>query len=584
MKKRRSVTFNHNPLLEKGLPVWRPRVVLLAMLFGSFALVARAGYLQGVNDEFLQAKGAARYSRAIEVPATRGKITDRHGTVLAASTPVKSIWAIPADAKLSPSQARELAGLLDMDVRELDRKLARDTNFAYLKRQVPPEVAEKIAELKLTGIHQEQEYRRYYPGAEVMAHVLGFTGVDDHGQEGVELAFEDQLAGKPGSRRVIKDNLGRIVEDVKSIKKPQEGKDITLSIDAKIQYLAYAALQDAMKLHRAKAGGVVVLDARTGEVLAMVNAPTFNPNNRVSLTGAQLRNRALTDTFEPGSVLKPFVAGLALETGKVRFDTMIDTGDGRMTIGNATINDTHRHGLMTVAEVIQKSSNVGIVRIAMNFKPEEMWSMYDSLGFGSPLRVGFPGEASGRLRPAASWRPIEQATMAYGHGISVSLMQLAHAYMVFARDGDIVPLSLTRAEAPVLSGQRVFRPQTVREVRAMMEMVTEDGGTAPLAHVPGYRVAGKTGTAHKLEGAKYTDKYVASFVGVAPASDPRLVIAVMIDEPSNRQYYGGQVAAPVFAKVMAGALRAMSVPPDAPITPVQVAQTGAGPSSARENM
>jgi cell division protein FtsI (penicillin-binding protein 3) len=586
MKKRRSVTFNHNPLLEKGLPVWRPRVVLLAMLCGSFALVARAGYLQGVNDEFLQAKGAARYSREIEIPATRGKITDRHGTVLAASTPVKSIWAIPTDAKLTPSQARELAGLLDMDVRALDRKLARDTNFAYLKRQVPPEVAGRIAELKLPGIHQEQEYRRYYPGAEVMAHVLGFTGVDDHGQEGVELAFEDQLAGKPGSRRVIKDNRGRIVEDVKSIKKPQEGQDIALSIDAKIQYLAYSALQEAMKKHNARSGGVVVLDARTGEVLAMVNAPTYNPNNRVSLTGAQLRNRAVTDTFEPGSVLKPFIAGLGLESGKVRFDTMIDTGNGRMTIGNATISDTHRHGLMTVAEVIQKSSNVGIVRIAMNFKPEEMWSLYDSLGFGSPLRVGFPGEASGRLRPAKSWRPIEQATMSYGHGISVSLMQLAHAYMVFAREGDLIPLSLTRAEAPRLSGQQVFRPQTVREVRAMMEMVATTGGTAPLANVPGYRIAGKTGTAHKLEAGKYTDKYLASFVGIAPASDPRLVIAVMIDEPGNKQYYGGQVAAPVFSQVMAGALRAMSVPPDAPISPLQVARTGSAPtpSPIRENM
>ncbi len=584
MKKRKSVTFNHNPLLEKGLPVWRPRVVLLALLCGSFALVARAGYLQGVNDEFLQAKGESRYARVLEIPATRGKITDRHGTVLAASTPVRSIWAIPGDAKLKPKESRELASLLDMDVRALNRKLARDTDFAYLKRQVSPEVAKKVEGLNLPGIHDHREYRRYYPGAEVMAHVLGFTGVDDRGQEGVELAFESQLAGKPGSRRVIKDRRGRIVEDVESIRKPQEGKDIALSIDAKIQYLAYAALQEAMKTHRAKAGGVVVLDARTGEVLAMVNAPTFNPNNRGTLSGAQLRNRAITDTFEPGSVMKPFIAGLALETGKVRFDTVIDTGEGRLTIGNASISDTHKHGLLTVAQVIQKSSNVGIVRVAMNFQPKEMWSMFDSLGFGSPLRVGFPGEASGRLRPASTWRPIEQATMAYGHGVSVSLMQLAHAYLAFARDGDLVPLTLTRAEAPRLTGQRVFSPQTVREVRAMMEMVTDEGGTAPQARVAGYRVAGKTGTAHKLEGAKYTDKYIASFVGIAPASDPRLVIAVMLDEPRNKQYYGGQVAGPVFSKVMAGALRAMSVPPDAPITPVQVAQTGEAPPTAREHM
>ena len=584
MKKRRGVTFNHNPLLEKGLPVWRPRVVLLALLCGSFALVARAGYLQGVNDDFLQAKGASRYARVLEISATRGKIMDRHGTVLAASTPVKSVWAIPGDAKLSPTDARKLAALLDINVRDLNRKLAREADFVFLQRQVAPAAAAKVAALKLPGIHEENEYRRYYPGAEVMAHVLGFTGVDDHGQEGIELAFEAQLAGKAGSRRVIKDRRGRIVEDAGSIRTPQEGQDITLSLDAKIQYLAYAALQEAMSASRAKSGGVVVLDARSGEVLAMVNAPTYNPNNRDVLSGAQLRNRAMTDTFEPGSVMKPFIAALALERGKFRFDTVIDTGDGRLTFDNATISDAHKHGPLTVAEVIQKSSNVGTVRMAMSFKPKEMWSLYDSLGFGSPLLTGFPGEASGRLRPANRWRPIEQATMSYGHGVSVSLMQLARAYAVFAREGDMVPVQLTRADAPQPAGQRIFSPQTVREMRAMMEMVTQEGGTAPMAKVPGYRVAGKTGTAHKLQGAKYTDKYVASFVGFAPVSDPRLVIAVVVDEPAGKQYYGGQVAAPIFAKVMGGALRALSVPPDAPVSPMQLARTGEPLEVVRENM
>ncbi|MCB1938493.1 MAG: penicillin-binding protein 2 [Rhodocyclaceae bacterium] len=584
MKKRRGVTFNHNPLLEKGLPVWRPRVVLLALLCGSFALVARAGYLQGVNDDFLQAKGASRYARVLEISATRGKIMDRHGTVLAASTPVKSVWAIPGDAKLSPTDARKLAALLDINVRDLNRKLAREADFVFLQRQVAPAAAAKVAALKLPGIHEENEYRRYYPGAEVMAHVLGFTGVDDHGQEGIELAFEAQLAGKAGSRRVIKDRRGRIVEDAGSIRTPQEGQDITLSLDAKIQYLAYAALQEAMSASRAKSGGVVVLDARSGEVLAMVNAPTYNPNNRDVLSGAQLRNRAMTDTFEPGSVMKPFIAALALERGKFRFDTVIDTGDGRLTFDNATISDAHKHGPLTVAEVIQKSSNVGTVRMAMSFKPKEMWSLYDSLGFGSPLLTGFPGEASGRLRPANRWRPIEQATMSYGHGVSVSLMQLARAYAVFAREGDMVPVRLTRADAPQPAGQRIFSPQTVREMRAMMEMVTQEGGTAPMAKVPGYRVAGKTGTAHKLQGAKYTDKYVASFVGFAPVSDPRLVIAVVVDEPAGKQYYGGQVAAPIFAKVMGGALRALSVPPDAPVSPMQLARTGEPLEVVRENM
>ncbi|MCB1959750.1 MAG: penicillin-binding protein 2 [Rhodocyclaceae bacterium] len=584
MKKRRGVTFNHNPLLEKGLPVWRPRVVLLALLFGSFALVARAGYLQGVQDDFLQAKGASRYARVLEIPATRGKIMDRHGAVLAASTPVKSVWAIPGDAKLSPTDARKLAGLLDMNVRELNRKLARESDFVFLQRQVSPEVAARVADMNLPGIHEENAHRRYYPGAEVMAHVLGFTGVDDHGQEGIELAFEAQLAGKAGSRRVIKDRRGRIVEDVESIRTPQEGQDITLSLDGKIQYLAYAALQEAMSVHRAKSGGVVVLDAHSGEVLAMVNAPTYNPNNRDALSGAQLRNRAITDTFEPGSVMKPFVAALALERGKFRFDTVIDTGDGRMSFDNATISDAHKHGPLTVAEVIQKSSNIGIVRMAMSFQPQEMWSLYDSLGFGTAMLTGFPGEASGRLRPASAWRPVEQATMSYGHGVSVSLMQLARAYAVFARDGDMVPVRLTRAEAPQPAGQRIFSPQTVREMRAMMEMVVQEGGTAPQAQVPGYRVAGKTGTAHKLVGAKYSDKYVASFVGFAPVSNPRLVIAVMIDEPSGKQYYGGQVAAPVFSKVMSGALRALSVPPDAPVAPMHMARTGESASLVRESM
>ncbi|MBT0962498.1 peptidoglycan D,D-transpeptidase FtsI family protein [Denitromonas iodatirespirans] len=581
---KRSVTFNHNPLLAKGLPVWRPRVVLLALLCGSFALVARAAYLQGVNDEFLQAKGESRYARVIEIPATRGKITDRHGTVLAASTPVKSIWAIPGDAKLTPAEVRKLAGLLDMDARDLSHRLGKDGDFVYLKRQVPPEVAERVAEMKLAGIHEQREYRRYYPGAEVMSHLLGFTGVDDHGQEGVELAFDRQLTGKPGSRRVIKDRRGRIVEDVESIRTPQEGQDIALSVDAKIQYLAYAALQSAMDTYRAKAGGVVVLDARSGEVLAMVNAPSYNPNNRESLSGAQLRNRALTDTFEPGSVVKPIIAAMALESGKFRFDTVIDTGNGRMALANATISDTKPHGRLTVAEVIQKSSNIGAVRMAMSFEPQQMWRVYDEMGFGSAVGLGFPGEASGRLRAANQWRPIEQATMAYGYGLSASLMQVARSYLVFARDGEMIPVTLTRADAPPPAGRRVFSAQTVRETRAMMEMVTQAGGTAVHGQVPGYRVAGKTGTSHKLEGANYTSKYIASFVGLAPVSDPRLVVAVMIDEPSGKQYYGGQVAGPVFARVMGGALRALSIPPDAPVTPMQVARGKEEPTAARGRM
>ncbi len=574
--------FAQSPLLSQPLPAWRARLLLLGLLTSFLTLVGWSLYLQGFNSSFLQEKGASRYSRVIELSATRGRIMDRHGDVLAVSTPVKSIWAIPEDARLQPAQARALAGLLEMDVRELTRKLASEREFVFIKRQIAPPVAEKIAALNLPGIHEQREYRRYYPSAEVISHMLGFTGAEDVGQEGIELAFQDTLAGKPGSRRVIKDRRGQIVEDVESIKLPLEGKDVTLALDSKIQYLAYANLRQALLDHKAKAGGIVVLDAKTGEVLALVNLPTYNPNNRVRLAGAQLRNRALTDTFEPGSTMKPFTAALALEKGKFRFDSVIQTAPGTLTIGGATIHDAHMHGLLTVAQVIQKSSNVGAAKMALTFPPEEMWRMFDSLGFGTPLKLGFPGEVSGRLRPAKSWHPIEQATMAYGHGISVTLIQLAHAYLAFARDGDLLPLSLTRVETPPLVGKSVFSAQTAHEVRAMLELAVLPGGTAPKAQVHGYRVAGKTGTAHKLDGASYSNKYVASFVGFAPASDPRLIVAVMIDEPSAGIYYGGDVAAPVFSQVMAGSLRALGVAPDAASSGLQVAKDSSLP--IRESM
>lgn len=567
--------FANSPLLSQLLPAWRARFVAALILLAFGALAARSVYLQVVKNDFLQQKGESRYSRVIELSATRGRIVDRSGDVLAVSTPVKSVWAIPEDARLTPAQARELASLAEMDLSELNRRLATEKDFVFIKRQIPPDTAEKIAALNLPGIHQQREYRRYYPAGDVTAHMLGFTGVEDKGQEGIELAFEAQLAGKSGSRRVIKDRLGRIVEDVESIRSPQEGKDLALALDGKIQYLAFTHLKQALAEHKAKAGSIVVLDARNGEVLALANLPAYNPNNRVKLTGAQLRNRALTDVFEPGSTMKPFTAALALEKGRFRFDSQIQTAPGRLTIGNATISDAHPHGLLTVAQVVQKSSNVGTVKIASGFAPEEMWQMFDALGFGQPLRLGFPGEVGGRLRPYKTWRPIEQATMSYGHGISVTLMQLARAYLVFARDGDLIPLSLTRLESPPLAGKSIFSAQTAREVRAMLEMAAQPGGTAPKAQIPGYRVAGKTGTAHKLEGGVYADRYVAAFVGFAPVSDPRLVVAVMIDEPSAGKYFGGEVAAPVFAQVMAGSLRSLGVAADAPLKPVQVAREAA---------
>ncbi|MBK1680800.1 peptidoglycan D,D-transpeptidase FtsI family protein [Rhodocyclus tenuis] len=565
LKGRLAHKFAESPLLLLRLPAWRSRLLALLIL-GAFALlIGRAFYLQVLNNDFLQEKGDSRYRRDLEISASRGRIADRNGDVLAVSTPMKSVWAIPADAKLTPEQTQQLARLLEANPKDLSRKLASEKSFVYLHRQIPPEVAEKIAALKLPGVGQNTEYRRYYPTGEMTAHLVGFTGIDDKGLEGVELAFQKQLLGRPGSRSVIKDRRGQIVEDVGSIRPPQDGQDIRLSLDSKIQYLAYSQLKQAVAESQAKAGGVAVVDARTGEVLALANWPTYNPNNRESLSGAQLRNRAVTDAFEPGSTLKPFTVALALEKGKVRFDTVIDCAPGRMTIGTATINDAHSHGPLTVAEVIQKSSNVGAAKIAAMLAPQEMWEMFDAVGFGQVPELGFPGEVSGRLRPWKHWRPIEQATMSYGHGISVSLIQLIHAYTVFAREGELIPLSLTRLEAPPPKGAMIYSPQTVREVVAMLEMAVRPGGTAPKAQIPGYRVAGKTGTAHKLEDGVYAKRYVASFVGLAPASAPRLIVAVMIDEPSAGRHFGGDVAGPVFASVMAGALRTLGVPPDSPL-------------------
>lgn len=565
--------YAESPVLQLALQGWRSRLVGIVLMLAFAALAGRAFYLQVIHNDFLQGKGEQRYLRDIEVSASRGKVVDRHGDMLAVSTPMKSLWAIPADARqMNAVQKRDLAQVLDMPLRELDGKLASEKGFVFLKRQVSPEVADKVAGLKLPGVHQEREYRRYYPTGEMSSHLVGFTGLDDRGLEGVELAFQNSLQGHAGSRSVIKDRRGNIIEDVVAMKPPQDGKDIRLALDAKLQYLAYSHLKNAVAENKAKAGSVVVLDVKTGEVLALANWPTYNPNNRENLSGAQLRNRAVTDTFEPGSTLKPFTAALALERGAFRFGTVIDCAPGRMTIGSATISDAHPHGALTVAQVIQKSSNVGTTKMALTFQPQEMWEMFDALGFGQQPRLGFPGEVSGRLRPWKKWRPIEQATMSYGHGISVTLVQLARAYAALARDGDLIPLSLVRTDEPLVRGTSVFSAQTAREVRAMLEMAVSPEGTAPKARVPGYRVAGKTGTAHKLEGNSYVNKYVASFVGLAPVSDPRLVVAVMIDEPSAGRHYGGDVAGPVFSQIMGSSLRTLGIPPDAP---VQVAQ-GAG--------
>jgi cell division protein FtsI (penicillin-binding protein 3) len=552
------------PDITAKLPEWRATALFAVLLAGLAGLLGRGVYLQGIHDDFLQEKGNARYSRVIEVGAHRGLISDRNGEPLAVSTPVESVWASPPDVEADRRQVKKLAQILGMDSEEVKNRLfdtSRD--FVYLKRLLPPDQVEKVVNLNLPGVMLQREYRRYYPSGEEAAQTLGFTGQDDIGQEGMELALQEQLAGKPGSQRVIKDNRGYIVEDAGSLNAPKPGSDIMLSLDGNLQHIAYRELEDTVKQHHAQSGAVVVLDARSGEVLALANYPGYNPNNRGNTSSKAMRNRAITDLFEPGSTLKPFTVATAIETGKVNPHTVINTEHGIYTLGGRKIHDSHPEPMLTVAQVIQKSSNIGAAKIALKLKSETMWEGLSNSGFGEQTGSNFPGEAPGKLRDPKTWRPIEQATMAYGHGISVNLLQLARAYTIFATDGELKPISLLKLDAPV-TGKKVFSERTVSEIRHMMEMVVLPGGTAPLAQVAGYRVAGKTGTAHKLEGGHYVDHYVASFVGFAPASDPRLVVAVMIDDPAGPDYYGGEVAGPAFSKIMGDALHALNVPNDAP--------------------
>lgn len=552
--------------LPVGFASWRARALLGLLLGGFAALAGRALYLQGLHNDFLREKGESRYTRVIELIPTRGAIVDRNNEPLAISTPVESVAASPADVEITPDQVKRLARMLQTDAAEITRKLSdARREFVYLKRQLPPEDAARVVALGIPGVFLQREYRRYYPASEVTAHLIGFTDVDGRGQEALELAFEAQLAGQPGSRRVIRNRLGHIVEDVESIRSAQDGRTLRLSIDMRIQSLAFRELKAAVTTHRARAGGIVVLDVSTGEVLAMVNLPSYNPNNRGKFDPGRTRNRALTDLFEPGSTLKPFTAAAALSAGIVSPDSVIQTAPGNLAIGKRVIHDAHPLGALTVSQVIQKSSNIGAAKLALGLKPETLWTLFHEVGFGNSPRSGFPGEVSGRLRAHAGWRPIEQATMSYGHGISVSLLQLARAYLIFATDGQVMPATLVKRETPA-EASRVISPEVAQAVRRMLELAVQPGGTAPRAQVTGYRVAGKTGTAHKLVGRHYApDKYVSSFVGFAPASRPRLVVAVMIDEPGAGKYYGGVVAAPVFSLVMSGALRLLAVAPDAPL-------------------
>ncbi len=570
----RSIQYTSSPLLASRTPVWRSKFVVAMLALGFVVLAGRAAYIQVISNDFFQKQGQVRFARTLELPANRGRVLDRNGQILATSVLAPSIWAIPEDVERDPKQLQRLARLLDMPLADLNRKLEdEDKTFVWLRRQVDEGVARQIAALEIKGIYQRKEYKRQYPEGEVAAHLVGFTNIEDQGQEGVELAFNSTLAGKPGSRRVIKDRLGSVVEAVGAQVPPVEGQDVQLSIDSKIQFYAYQRLKQAVQEHQAQAGSVVVLDAQTGELLALANYPSYNPARRLSHKNAPLRNRALTDSFEPGSTVKPLVAALALEKGVAAPSTPIQlSATGRLTVGSSTISDSHAHAVLTLNEVVQKSSNIGMVKLSQQMSARDLWEMYSQVGFGQRPQLPFPGAVSGRLRPWKTWKPIEHATMSYGYGLSLSLVQLAHAYTLFAHDGEIIPISLQKTQGPV-QGVRIVQARHARAVRHMLNLATGPGGTAPKAQTLGYSVGGKTGTARKQEGRGYADKkYRSFFVGLAPVASPRIIVAVMIDEPDAGKYYGGDVAAPVFSETVQQTLHLLGVQPDIEVKPAIVAQ------------
>ena len=569
----RSVLYTSSPLLASKTPVWRSKFIVAAIAFAFVGLAGRAAYVQFFNNDFFQRQGEVRFVRTLELPANRGRILDRNGLILASSVPAPSIWAIPEDVIVSKEQLSALSTLLEMPLGELNKKLSdEDKSFIWVKRQVDDAVAQKITALGIKGIYQRKEYKRIYPEGESAAHVVGFTNIEDHGQEGMELTFNHELAGRVGSRRVIKDRLGRVVEDIGEQLPPVEGKDIHLSLDSKVQFVAYQKLRDAVKQLKARAGSVVVLDSITGEVLALANYPSYMPDKRHNLSGEQLRNRAMTDTFEPGSTMKPITVGMALEAGRITPQTVIETAPGRYSIGGFTISDTHNYGSLTVEGVIQKSSNVGALKIAQKMSPHEMWNTYTALGYGQKPQIQFPGAVTGRLRPWKTWRPVEQATMSYGYGLSASLFQMARSYTAFAHDGEIIPVTMLKSTEPAV-GTKVFSAENARAIRRMLQMAAAPGGTGPLAQTVGYSVGGKSGTAHKQVGKGYaSNKYRAWFTGMSPIEAPRIIVAVMIDEPSNGQYFGGVAAAPVFSEVVQQTLRMMGVQPDLSVKPQIVTQ------------
>ena len=568
----RSMHFTTSPLLASKTPVWRSKFIVAMLALGFIGLGVRAAYVQVFGNEFFQHQGKVRFARTLELPANRGQLLDRNGLILASSVPAASVWAIPEDVELDDPEVqkklKEAARLMELPYASLLAKLSDDDKtFVWIKRQLDWDVGQRIVALNIKGIYNRKEYKRQYPEGEASAHVVGFTNVEDHGQEGMELAFDKELAGKPGLRRVLKDRLGRVVEVVGEEVPPQDGQDFQLSIDSKIQYFAYQKLKQQVLSQKAKAGSVVVMDAHTGELLALANYPSYDPGHRNDLTGEQLRNRALTDTFEPGSTMKPITIATALELKRVKPSTIIDTTPGRYMVTGSTITDTHNYGVLTVEGVIQKSSNVGATKVAQKLSAQEMWEYFAALGFGQKPQVQFPGAVSGRLRSWKTWKPIEQATMSYGYGLSASLLQIARSYTVFSNDGNVIPTTiLKRGEPPV--GVRVFSAENAAAVRHMLHLAAGPGGTGQRAQTVGYTIGGKSGTARKQQGKGYAmGKYRAWFTGIAPIDRPRIIVAVMIDEPSAGSYSGGPVAGPVFSDVVQHTLRRMGVEPDMAVIP-----------------
>jgi cell division protein FtsI (penicillin-binding protein 3) len=546
----------------------RWHLLLMSLLLALTVLIGRAVYLQVLDRQFLQKQGDMRHVDVLPLPSHRGRIIDRNGELLAISTPVKSLWVNPREfreADVAAHQVQVMADLIELPVAEIYRRTGTDDNrvFSYLKRRMNPELVDQVMALNIPGVYAEREYRRYYPGGEVAAHLIGFTNIDDSGQEGMELAYNDWLSGSEGARRILRDGKRRIIEDIENIKPPLPGKDLTLSIDQRLQYLAYRELKRAVIQHQAKSGSLALLDTHTGEVLALVNQPSYNPNGSGKPKGSATRNRALTDIYEPGSTVKPFVVACALELGLFRPDTVIDTTPGRMTVGRNTVRDVHNYGVLDVAHILQKSSNVGVTKIALNVPARKLWAFFNNLGFGQSLDTGFPGEARGRLPDYRGWDAFEQATLSFGYGMSTSTLQLARGYLALANDGIMPMVGVLKRDGSTETHQ-IMSAGAARSVRTMLEQVVTREGTALKASIPGFRVAGKTGTVKKSSATGgYTESlYLSVFAGMAPASNPRLVMVVMIDEPSAGEYYGGAVAAPVFSSVMEGALRQLNVAPD----------------------